>query len=122
MLLLMIAISALSLIYFQVLSDEGPPPTTIVKIVGRGEGKYVYLEHTGGETIDLDNTITYSIGGYSYPSTEIGDIIEKDESPVGVWNLGERLKIPIQYSLDQLDEFESAQITGIDTLSNSIIF
>jgi hypothetical protein len=120
MLLLIIAISAVSVIYFQVLSDDGPPPTTIVKIVGKGEGEHIYLEHMGGEDINLEDVITYSIGNEDNTST-IGKLIEEDKKPLGVWNLGERLIIPIHYALDSLDD-RTAQITGIDTLSNSIVF
>ena len=121
MLLLIIATSAIAVIYFQVLSDDGPSPTTIVKIVGRGEGQYIYLEHLGGEDINLDDEITYTIAGDSYHST-IGEIIEKDKKPFGVWNLGERLKMPIRYNIDELDAYQTAEITGIDLASNSIIF
>jgi len=121
MLLLLIAISALSVIYFQVLSDDGPTPNTIVKIVGREEGKFIILEHQGGETIGYDTKITYTIAGYTDSST-IGKLAEVDKEPLDVWNLGERLKIPIRYNLDLLDEFQTAEITGIDIASNSIVF
>lgn len=128
MLLLIIAISALALIYSYVLSDDGPPSTTIVKIVGRAEGKYVILEHMGGENIDLDAKITYSIAGNSYTKI-IGEIIEQDKEPFDVWNLGERLKIDIteveadlSRILDSLDELQLAEITGVDAKSNSIVF
>jgi len=121
MLLLIVAISAVSIVYFHVLSDDGPAPTTIVKIVGKGEGEYIYLEHMGGEDLDLDNRISYSIGGESSYPTTIGALIEQDKIPFGVWNLGERLVIPIHYNLDRLDD-QTAVITGLDSLSNSIVF
>jgi hypothetical protein len=120
MLLLMVAISAVSIVYFHVLSDEGPASTTIVRIVGKGEGGYIYLEHMGGEGLDLENRITYTIGGKTNTTT-IGAHIEQDKIPFGVWNLGERLKIPIDYDLYNLDD-RSAVITGLDALSNSIVF
>jgi len=121
MLLLLIAISALSVIYFQVLSDDGPTPNTIVKIVGREEGKYIILEHQGGESIGYDTNITYTIAGNKSSST-IGKLAEVDKEPFDVWNLGERLKIPIRYNLDYLDGFQTAEIMGIDIESNSIVF
>jgi len=121
-LLLFIAISAMAVIYYNVLADDGPNPKTIVRIVGHGEGEYIYLEHNGGENIDLDNEITYTIAGDSFPSRTIGDLIYKNKEPLDKWNLGEELKIPINYNLDKLDEFQIAEITGIDTESNSMIF
>jgi flagellin-like protein len=122
-LLLAVAVSAIAVIYFQVLSDDGPSPTNIVRVVGKGEGGYIYLEHMGGDDIDLDNTITYTIAGYTYPLTKIRELLE-NEKPLNdiYWSIGERLKIPIRYNLDKLDEYQIAEITAVDSVSNSIIF
>ncbi len=120
MLLLIIAISAVALIYSQVLSDDGPAPTTIVKIVGRAEGDYIYLEHRGGEDIDVDNMITYTVGGESNTTT-IRKLFENEGKIDDVWRLGEEIRIPMRYNLDRLDD-RTAEITGVDTLSNSIVF
>jgi hypothetical protein len=122
-LLLAVAVSVIAVIYFQVLSDEGPSPTNIVRVVGKGEGGYIYLEHMGGDDINLDNSITYTIAGYTYPLTTIRDLLE-NEKPLNdiYWSIGERLKIPIRYNLEKLDEYQIAEITAVDSVSNSIIF
>ncbi|RLF56827.1 MAG: hypothetical protein DRN27_08970 [Thermoplasmata archaeon] len=121
LLLLIIAVSSLSVIYSTVLSDEGPSPDTFVKIIGKAEGKYVYLEHIGGENIGTEDEISYTIAGVSGLST-IYDLIEDDREPFHVWNLGERLRINISYNISNLNQFQTAEITAVDLLSNSIIF
>jgi len=121
MLLLLVAISAVSVIYFQVLSDKGPTPHTIVKIVGKGEGEYIYLEHMGGEDIDINDEIIYTIIGTSSRNT-IGNLIYNNRAPLDFWNVGETLKLPIGYDVNNLDQDQIAEITGIDLISNSIIF
>jgi len=122
LLLLIIAVSSISVIYSQVLSDDGPDMGTIVKINGYGKGEFIYLEHIGGENIDLDNTISYSIAGSSNIPSTIGSLIFNNKEPLDEWNLGEELRIPINYNLKHLDKFQIADITGVDTISNSIIF
>lgn len=120
MLLLIIAISAVALIYSQVLSDEGPAPKTIAKIVGRAEGGYIYLEHMGGEKINADNKLTYTIGDQSNTTT-IKKLLEQDNNQDNEWELGEELRIPMRYDLEHLDD-RIAEITGVDSQSNSIVF
>lgn len=120
MLLLLIAISVFSLIYFQVLSDEGPENKTIVKIGGRIEGTNVVLEHQGGEPLELDTEISITIGGIKYEGP-VGDWLD-DKNEDGVWNMGERMLFSFEYNLSRLGEYQEVDITAIDTQSDSVIF
>ena len=52
MLLLIMAISLISIIYMIVLSDEGPTPLTFIRVEGKVEGNQIIVEHLGGEPID----------------------------------------------------------------------
>ena len=124
MLLLLIVICVISTIFYYVLSDEGPAPAIVVKIIGKSEGKYILLDHNGGDNVDGDNEIIYTIGSKSSEIVKIGTLLNKtlDKEPIGVWNLGEQLKIPINFSIDTLDDFKIAEITMVDAHTNSIIF
>ena len=82
MLLLLIVISVFSLIYFQVLSDEGPENKTIVKIGGRLEGTNIVLEHQGGEPLELDTEISITVGGIKYEGS-VGNWLD-DKNDDGV--------------------------------------
>ncbi len=120
MLLLLIATSVFSLIYFQVLSDEGPENKTIVKIVGRIEGTNVVLEHQGGEPLELDTEISITVGGIEYKGP-VGNWLD-DKNDDGVWNIGERMLFSFEYNLSRLGEYQEVDILAIDTWSNSVIF
>lgn len=121
MLLLVLAISALSLIYFQVLSDDGPDSRTIVKIVGKVEGTDVVLEHQGGEPLEMDTEISITIAGTEYN----GDVSEwlNDENNDGKWNLGERMVFSEwEYELDRLGDYTEVNLMAVDHEDNSIAF
>jgi len=120
MLLLLIVVSVFSLIYFQVLSDEGPENKTIVKIVGRIEGKNVVLEHQGGEPLELDTEISITIAGVEYSGAIENWLNDKNDD--GVWNIGERMLFPFEYNLSRLGEYQEVDITAVDTKSDSVIF
>jgi len=120
MLLLLIVVSVFSLIYFQVLSDEGPENKTIVKIVARIEGTNVILEHQGGETLELDTEISITIAGVEYRGAIENWLNDKNDD--GVWNIGERMLFSFEYNLSRLGEYREVDITAIDTKSDSVIF
>lgn len=120
MLLLLIVISVFSLIYFQVLSDEGPENKTIVKIGGRLEGTNIVLEHQGGEPLELDTEISITVGGIKYEGP-VGNWLD-DKNDDGVWNIGESMLFSFGYNLSRLGEYQEVDIMAIDTWSNSVIF
>ena len=119
MLLLIIAISALSIIYFHVLSDDGPSPETFVKIAGKVIGTNVILEHQGGEPLELDAKLSITIVGDTN-NTEVGDWLN-DENNNGKWNLGERLIFPFEYNLSRLGEYRKVDVMAVDDETNSIV-
>jgi hypothetical protein len=120
MLLLMMVISTFSLVYIQVLSDEGPQLKTFVKIGGKVEGTNVVLEHKGGESIGLNSDFSIEIAGVEYNGF-VGDWL-KDVNDNGVWNLGERMQFPFEYDLYRLGEYDEADIQVVDKDANSIVF
>lgn len=120
MLLLLIVVSVFSLIYFQVLSDEGPENKTIVKIVGRIEGTNVILEHQGGEPLELDTEISITIAGVEYSGVVENWLNDKNDD--GAWNIGERMLFSFEYNLSRLGDYQEVDITAVDTQSDSVIF
>jgi len=119
MLLLSIAVLALSVIYIYVLSDDGPNPETYVKITGEVIGSNVIFEHQGGESLDLDTKISIAIAGIEYNgmvSNWLNDKNNNDE-----WNLGERMTFPFEYNLSRLGQYRDVDVTAVDDESNSIV-
>ena len=120
-LMLLIAVTTFSVIYFTVLSDEGPPHKIYVDIVGTVEGKNLILEHRGGDALDIDSEIEYSLAGED-KSILINDYLSVADKEDGKWNLGERIIIPFEYDIDKLDEYDEAELIAIDHESNSLAF
>jgi len=120
MLLLIIAISLLSIIYMQVLSDDGPTPVTYIRVEGKVEGKEIIVEHLGGEPIDNHTWIKIVL-----PDEEVNariDTLLNDTNNDGLWNIGERLIKPFEYNLSRIDEYTSSDIIAVHEIDNSIIF
>ena len=116
--LLGLAVAALSVIYITVLSDDGPSDSVITEIVGSVEGTNIVLEHRGGEPVSLDTSISIAIGG----KTE--NLIAKNWLSAqalanGVWNIGERIVYPFEY---EDSSYITADITAVDPEANAIAF
>ena len=119
MLLLIIAILAMSLIYITVLSDDGPNPETYVKIVGNVYGSNVIFEHQGGESLELDTKISINIAGEEYNGVVRNWLNDKNDNDE--WNLGERIVFPFEYNLSRLGQYRKVDVMAIDDESNSIV-
>lgn len=120
MLLLIIAISLLSIIYMQVLSDDGPTPVTYIRVEGKVEGKEIIVEHVGGEPIDNHTWIKIVL-----PDEEVRvrvDELLEDSNNDGLWNIGERLIEPFEYNLSIINEYTSSDIVAVHEVDNCIIF
>ena len=120
-LLLGIAVSSISVIYYIVLSDRGPTPELIANIVGTVEGKDIVLEHHGGESINLDDKIVYVINGTTYHTT-VGDCLSDEDKSDGKWDIGERLYIPFSYDIDYLERYNQTEVKIIDSSTNALTF
>ena len=119
LMLLLICISVMSIIYFYILSDDGPSPETFVKISGKVVGTNVILEHRGGEPLELDTKFNIIIAGIEYKGT-VEDWLN-DDNDDGEWNLGERMLFQFEYDLSHLGEYRNADVTAINVDSNSIV-
>jgi len=118
-LLLIIATSIFSFIYYMVLSDQGPKDEMIVTLVGKIEGSNIVLEHQGGESLSLDTVVTITIGeGPPIEITARGNLSGPAERN-DAWDLGERILYPFSYA-------ESASILAavqaVDPTKNAVAF
>ncbi len=116
--LLAIAIAALSVVYYTVLSDDGPSEAIITDIVGTVEGKNIVLEHRGGEPVSLDTTISITIGGTTEDLTA-KDWLSEEAISDGIWNIGERIIYPFEY---EDSSYINADIMAVDPEVNAIAF
>jgi hypothetical protein len=120
-LLLLIAVSSFTFVYLNVLSDQGPNAKIYVDIVGTVEGKNIILEHRGGESLDLDTEIRFTIGGEEHDII-VRDNLDYADSANGKWDLGERVIIPFEYDIDDLDNYTEAEVTAVEGVTNSLAF
>lgn len=124
--LLAIAISVFSVVYINVLSDNGPYPNAYVTIVGKVEKNPVeffdvVFEHRRGESLGLDTKVILNIGGFygdNYHMTVNDESLIDPQKTIDGWNIGERL---VYHPGQDLDDVQiSALITNVET--NSLVF
>jgi hypothetical protein len=120
MLLLSIAVLAFSVIYFYLVSDDGPAPQTYVYIVGDIDGQNITLTHTGGESLDANDKISFTIRGVKQLCL-IKDKLN-DENGNGKWDLGEKIHDNFTVDIHYLDQYEFIDVQAIDSVSNAIAF
>lgn len=116
-LLLAIAISIFSVVYMNVLSEDGPESAAYVTIVGKIENDDIVFEHRRGEDLGLGTEVILSIGGKQY-NLIIGEdsLLDPEYETDGVWNIGERL-IYSGFNLTGLQ----VESTIVDEESKSIV-
>lgn len=127
-LLLAIAIVIFSVIYINVLADEGPNPNAYLTIEGETENGEAIFEHMLGEGISTDSKITIFYGdennifaSYNGPIKNLLDPINNGDD---VWNIGEKLSYipsPDEIPLEFLNKIQiSSKIA--DKHTNSLVF
>jgi hypothetical protein len=119
-LLLAISICVFSVVYLNVLSEDGPNPETYATIVGKMEPEgYIFntvaFENRRGETLGPDTEIILTIYGEQKPPKKISDFTYLN----GDWNIGEKI-----YPVFNLGDLSGTQIdaTIFDKKSNSMVF
>ena len=119
--LLAMAVAVFSVIYINVLSDDGPSPVIYATVIGKLEGPennpVVIFEHSGGEKIDADSKMWITIANSDVIETTVGDLLI-DSYDIGYWNIGETL---VYYSAIPLKDVTIEGKIG-DLDSNSLTF
>jgi flagellin-like protein len=121
-LLLAIAICVFSVVYMNVLSEDGPNPETYATIVGKIEAEDLVFEHRSGETLDLDSIVILRIAGQRQPPKTLRELLDQSSQSDYLWNIGERISIPLQSF--GIGRDENVRVAGeiYDEESNSLIF
>ena len=122
MILLVIAVSVITCIYFTVFSNLEPVDEINCVIVGGIEAGDVVFTHRGGESLDLDSVVTLSIAGQS-ESFIVGDHLDHSAKSDGVWNVGEELVL-VNYTDLEDDTFDIPNVYGeiSDRIHNALVF
>jgi len=131
-LLLSMAVAAFSVIYMNVLSDDGPDPETFTTIVGSMANENgdsypdIVFQHTRGESLGSDTEVVLDIGGgdkiYRLSVEDNPDMDQNDGN--SVWSIGERF---VCYPRDEYGNFidlnnVNVKASIIDKETNSLIF
>ena len=119
LLMLGIATSSFSVIYYNIASTPIPTPAPIVEISGSISENQVVLMHHGGETLSLETEFMINVGEKTN-KIKIGDFLDKESKKDGVWNLGEKVIYPIIYDYDYL-EHPYGKICVVDKQSNTLL-
>jgi hypothetical protein len=121
-LLLVIAISSFSVVYTDVLSEDGPSTETYATIIGKIEAEDLVFEHRRGETLDLDSIVILTIAGQRQPPRTLRELLDQSSQSDYLWNIGERISIPLQSF--GIGPDENVRVAGeiYDEGSNSLIF
>jgi len=89
-LLLLIALSILSIIYLYVLSYPTPIPIPQVEIVGSLEDGNIVLLHGGGDALKLDTKLLFNINDTIY-ITNVGDNLDNKSKQNRAWDISEQI-------------------------------
>jgi len=109
-----IGVALFSILYFIVMSYPFTPSSPVVDIVGTIEGNNIILEHRGGDSLDLDVTVSFIVGGTRISATVDDYLIDSNGN--NRWDIGERLVYP---SGDMTNLQVEATVVDMD--SNSIV-
>jgi len=121
LLLLLIVISAFSVIYYTVSSTPAPTTYPNVTIVGKVEGNDLTLVHRGGEPLNLDTTITITIDNKT-ETFLVKDYLDTESIQDGEWNLGEKILYPLSFTIHNIRDYFTANLIAADKESNSLVF
>ena len=117
-LLIGIVVAIFSTMYVSVVSYPNPEPSSYASLVATIEGNNIIIEHRGGDALSLNTKFQISIGNETTTLT-IGEknYLDNEAKKDKLWNVGERLVFPFNYSLSYCE----AQVTAVDRNSNSLI-
>ena len=121
-LLLGLAVGAMGIVYFNVLSDPGPGDAVYVDIVGTVHGTNIVLDHRGGEPLEIYKTNLSIIVFGQQLDINLSRDLDEDAQQDGLWNLGERVMIPFPLDTYTEDYVVPAEIIAVDQEHNSIAF
>lgn len=121
-LLLGIAISLFSVLSTIVLSFPFEPSTPSVNLIGYVDGNNITIEHTGGETLDLDTKLIVKINDSNAFSFIVSQLLDSNALSNNLWNLGEKAIIDASKSpINEIIVNARVDVTVVDVPSNSVV-
>ncbi len=115
-LLLGMTVALFSVLCVGVLSYPSSPSEPAVNLVGTINDGNLYLEHCGGEALDLDTKVIITPDGGQSENILVGDYLT-DENNDNKWSIGEVLV----YTIIEGINGKQVGITVVDIESNSVI-
>lgn len=121
-LLLIIAIGAMSIVYMNVLSDDGPAIQRYVTVVGTVEGTDMVIEHRGGENLPIEHISLDIMFRNETLHVDLEGNLSAEARADGYWGLGERIIVP--FPLENISDYENIQadVMAVDEQINNIAF
>jgi len=119
-LLLAIAASVFSGLWFSIISTPVPTSSPIVEISGKYFNNHLILTHRVGEPVDINSKVVLNIGGRT-ESLIIGDYLDEEAKKNGFWDFSETFDYPILFDFDYL-EYPDIGINVMDSNYNLIVF
>jgi hypothetical protein len=110
-----IGVALFSILYFIVMSYPFTPSVPSVDIVGSIQGDSIVLEHRGGDSLDQNATVSFSVGATRISNT-VGFFLN-DSNGNNRWDVGEQLVYHPPEGMTNLQ----VEATVIDMDSNSIM-
>ncbi len=121
-LLLGISVSLFSVVYVSFFTIQPEPSSPTTYLVGSIRNDELFLEHMGGEDLDLETRILLSFNDGT--TTEIyanqNDYLTNQYKQDNKWNIGEELYYPLSNENSFLP-FDPVDVTVVDQKSNSVI-
>jgi len=114
-LLLGMAVTVFSLVYFSLMSAPAPVPSPDLNILGFIEDGNITIQHCGGEALDSETILQISLAGIR-TDVSIEDYLV-DLNQDGLWQMGEKVIYPPNHDLNNIE----VGIGIADRYSNSLV-
>ena len=120
--LLAIAVTAVSVLFTQVLSTPGPQDTTEVTIIGKIEGGHPVFDLQRGESLGDDSKLFINIAnGWNYSEYSLNQSLFDQYISNQWWNIGEEIILPAKMIFQHIYG-PQVEATIVDTKTNAIVF
>ena len=120
-LLLAIVSSTFGFFYYNASSippPYNPPKVTIISYI---ENNNLVLEHQKGDSLSLDTEITIDMDTDD-ETFLVKNYLDSDAKKDGVWNIGERVIYPLNFTIQNIRNYFASYIHIADIDSNSLVF
>jgi flagellin-like protein len=115
--LLGIAIALFSIVQLLAFSLPENQNTPSARLIGNVAGDAIHISHHGGESLELNTKLVFTIDGTSYNRNASEILNVNTSNGDGFWNIGEKVSFDPGVSLNDLE----IEMMVVDVASNSVI-